>query len=82
VDKFIRATIRTSYHYASSCRIARHGDGGVVNDNLEVYRVRGLRVCDASVFPSITSGHTMAPVIVVGEKYAHLDSILCATVAA
>ncbi|KAJ7192269.1 alcohol oxidase [Mycena pura] len=72
VDKFIRATIRTSYHYTSSCRMARREDRGVVNDNLEVYGVRGLRVCDASVFPCITSGHTMAPVIVVAEKCADL----------
>jgi hypothetical protein len=72
VDQFIRATIRTCYHYASSCRMARREDGGVVNDNLQVYGVRGLRVCDASVFPCITSGHTMAPVIVVAEKCADL----------
>jgi choline dehydrogenase-like flavoprotein len=72
VDKFIRANIRTSYHYASSCRIARREDGGVVNDDLEVYGVRGLPVCDTSVFPCITSSHTMAPAIVVAEKCADL----------
>ncbi|KAJ7157789.1 alcohol oxidase [Mycena filopes] len=72
VDKFIRATIRTCYHYASTCRMARREEGGVVNDDLEVFGVRGLRVCDASVFPCITSGHTMAPVIVVAEKCADL----------
>ncbi|KAF8189769.1 hypothetical protein K438DRAFT_1832072 [Mycena galopus ATCC 62051] len=72
VDKFVRATIRTSYHYASSCRMGRREDGGVVNDNLEVYGIRGLRVCDASVFPCITSRHTMTPVIVVAEKCADL----------
>ncbi|KAJ7721464.1 alcohol oxidase [Mycena metata] len=72
VDKFIRAEIRTCYHYTSTCRMARREDGGVVNDNLEVYGVRGLRVCDASVFPCITSGHTMAPVIAVAERCADL----------
>ncbi|KAJ6498885.1 alcohol oxidase [Mycena sanguinolenta] len=72
VDKFIRANIRTSYHYASSCRMARREEGGVVDDELKVYGIRGLRVCDASVFPNITSGHTMAPVIAVAEKCADL----------
>ncbi|KAJ7033426.1 alcohol oxidase [Mycena alexandri] len=72
VDKFIRATIRTCYHYTSTCRMARREDGGVVNDILEVYGIRGLRICDASVFPCIPSGHTMAPVIVVAERCADL----------
>ncbi|KAJ6558002.1 alcohol oxidase [Mycena capillaripes] len=72
VDKFIRATIRTSYHYSSSCRMAPREDGGVVNDDLEVYGIRGLRVCDTSIFPWITSGHTMAPVIAAAEKCADL----------
>ncbi|KAJ7721459.1 alcohol oxidase [Mycena metata] len=72
VDKFIRAEIRTCFHYTSTCRMARREDGGVVNDNLEVYGVRGLRVCDASVFPCIPSSHTMAPVIAVAERCADL----------
>ncbi|KAJ7368511.1 alcohol oxidase [Mycena albidolilacea] len=60
MDQFIRATIRTCYHYASSLA------------GWHVYGVRGLRVYDASVFPCITSGHTMAPVIVVAERCANL----------
>ncbi|KAJ7247867.1 alcohol oxidase [Mycena haematopus] len=72
VDKFIRGAIRTCYHYASSCRMAPREQSGVVNDELEVYGVRGLRVCDASIFPNITSGHTMAPVIAVAERCADL----------
>ncbi|KAJ6613935.1 alcohol oxidase [Mycena sp. CBHHK59/15] len=72
VDQFIRATIRTSYHYASSCRMASRQEGGVVDDELRVYGVRGLRVCDASVFPCITTAHTQAPVVAVAEKCADL----------
>ncbi|KAJ7095769.1 alcohol oxidase [Mycena belliarum] len=72
VDDYIRANIRTCYHYASTCRMARREDGGVVNDELEVYGVRGLRVCDTSVFPCITSSHTMAPAVVVAEKCADM----------
>lgn len=72
LDKFIRGNLRTAYHYSSSCRMARREEGGVVDDELKVYGVRNLRVCDASVFPSITSGHIMAPVIAVAERCADL----------
>ncbi|KAJ6620157.1 GMC oxidoreductase-domain-containing protein [Mycena sp. CBHHK59/15] len=75
VDQFIRATIRTSYHYASSCKMASRQEGGVVDDELRVYGVRGLRVCDASVFPCITTAHTQAPVVAVAEKCADLMKI-------
>ncbi|KAJ6620163.1 hypothetical protein B0H10DRAFT_1946229 [Mycena sp. CBHHK59/15] len=75
VDQFIRATIRTSYHYASFCRMASRQEGGVVDDELRVYGVRGLRVCDASVFPCIATAHTQAPVVAVAEKCADLMKI-------
>ncbi|KAJ7188972.1 alcohol oxidase [Mycena filopes] len=73
LDEFIRTHLRTCYHYASTCRMAkREGEDGVVDDELRVYGVQGLRVCDASVFPWITSSHTMAPVIAVAERCADL----------
>ncbi|KAJ7449177.1 alcohol oxidase [Mycena latifolia] len=72
LDDFIRSHLRTSYHYSSSCRMAAREEGGVVDDALNVYGVRGLRVCDASIFPCVTSGHTMTPVIAVAERCADL----------
>ncbi|KAJ7148759.1 alcohol oxidase [Mycena crocata] len=72
LDDFIRSHLRTSYHYTSSCRMASREEGGVVDDDLKVYGVSGLRVCDASVFPRIVSAHTMAPVIAVAERCADL----------
>ncbi|KAJ7234405.1 alcohol oxidase [Mycena rebaudengoi] len=72
LDDFIRTNIRTNAHYTSTCRMARREDGGVVDDELRVYGVRGLRVCDASIFPCVTSAHTMAPVIAVAERCADL----------
>lgn len=73
IDDFIRQRIRTTYHYASTCRMAPEDDAktpGVVDDELRVYGVSGLRVCDASVFPQILSAHLQAPVAMVAERCA------------
>jgi choline dehydrogenase len=53
IDKYIRQRIRTTYHYACSCRMMSEYDAvpGVVDDELWVHGVSGLGVCDTSVFP-------------------------------
>ncbi|ESZ89903.1 hypothetical protein SBOR_9715 [Sclerotinia borealis F-4128] len=77
LDKFIRKRIRTTFHYASTCRMVPEHDAtgkapGVVDDELRVYGVKGLRVCDTSVFPRMVSGHLQAPAVMVAEKCADL----------
>lgn len=57
----------TVYHLCSTCRI-----GDVVDADLKVKGVAGLRVADASVFPDIISGNTNAAAIMIGEKAAEM----------
>lgn len=57
---YVRSHLETLYHPTSTARMAPLSDGGVVDPRLRVYGVHGLRVVDASVFPTITSGHTVS----------------------
>lgn len=77
VDNYIHSNIRTSYHYSCTCCMAPEDDErpGVVDDELKVYGIKGLRICDASIFPEIVSTHTMAPAAMVAEKCADLIKI-------
>ncbi|TFK81138.1 GMC oxidoreductase [Polyporus arcularius HHB13444] len=75
LDAFIRSNVRTVFHYTSTCRMGQqpHGERpSVVDAELRVHGVDGLRVCDASIFPEILGAHTMAPVVMVAEKCADM----------
>lgn len=74
IDEHIRKYAQTTYHYSSTCRMAPEDDEkpGVVDDELRVYGVKGLRVADTSIFPQILATHLQAPAVMVGEKCAEL----------
>ncbi|KAH8111789.1 alcohol oxidase [Phellopilus nigrolimitatus] len=72
LEAAVRTRADTLYHPTSTARMAARGAGGVVDARLRVHGVRGLRVADASVFPTIVSGHTAAPTIAVAEKAADM----------
>ncbi|QJP12762.1 FAD-dependent oxidoreductase [Starkeya sp. ORNL1] len=68
----IRARAYSVFHPCGTCRMGPDPADAVVDAELKVHGVDGLRVIDASIFPSIPSGNTNAPAIMVGEKGADL----------
>ncbi len=75
LDSFIREHAESAYHPCGTARMgAADGPMAVVDPELRVIGVEGLRVADSSIFPRVTNGNTNAPSILVGEKAA--DHIL------
>lgn len=68
---FIRRAAETDYHPVGTCRMGSDA-GAVVDAGLRVRGLDNLFVCDSSVMPTIPSGNTNAPSIMVGEKGADL----------
>ena len=71
LDAFIRATCYTAQHPTSTCAMGL-GERSVVDSELRVIGVEGLRVADASVMPTVPGGNTNLPTIMIGEKCADL----------
>jgi choline dehydrogenase len=71
LEQHIRKSLETLYHPVGTCRMG-NDDMAVVDDQLRVKGIRGLRVADASVMPTIVSGNTNAACIMIGEKASDL----------
>jgi choline dehydrogenase len=68
---WLRNNAQTAYHPIGTCRMGQ-GPNSVVDERLRVHGLEGLRIADASVFPTMPSGNTNAPSMMVGEKAADL----------
>ena len=64
---WVRRAAETVYHPVGTCKMGAD-PMAVVDDRLRVHGIAGLRVADASIMPTLTSGNTNAPSIMIGEK--------------
>jgi choline dehydrogenase len=68
MNAYIREKSWTVFHQCGTCRMGSDPATSVVDARLRVHGISGLRVADASIFPTISTGNTNAPAIMVGEK--------------
>ena len=71
VLEHIRNTLHTVYHPVGTCKMGQD-EWAVVDAQLRVHGIKGLRVVDASIMPTVISGNTNAPVIMIAEKAADM----------
>ena len=73
LERYVRQTAVTAHHPCGTCRMgAADDEGAVVDPELRVRGIEGLRVVDASVFPDLLGGNINGPVIMIAEKAADL----------
>jgi choline dehydrogenase len=68
---FIRRSAVTYWHQSCTAKMGRDSMS-VVDNGLKVYGIDGLRIADSSIMPRITTGNTMAPCVVIGERAADM----------
>ena len=71
LDDFIRRAASTFWHPSGTARMGR-SETSVVDGDLKVHGIEGLRIADSSVMPRITTGNTMAPCVIIGERAAEI----------
>jgi choline dehydrogenase len=69
LEDFIRDAASTYHHQTCTAKMGRDSMS-VVDGQLKVYGIENLRIADGSIMPRVTTGNTMAPCIVIGERAA------------
>jgi len=67
LENFVRDTAFGWWHQSGTAKMGRDSMS-VVDSNLKVYGIENLRIADASVMPRVTTGNTMAPCVIIGER--------------
>src|SRR5499427_7426836 len=71
LEQFLRNGLGTHWHQSGTAKMGRDAMS-VVDGKLKVHGVDGLRIADASIMPRVTTGNTMAPCVVIGERAAEI----------
>lgn len=72
IEAYVRQATTTTYHPVGTCKMGPSDDAmAVVDAQLRVHGIEGLRVADASIMPNIIGGNTAAPSMMIGERAAH-----------
>jgi choline dehydrogenase len=69
LENFVRDSVATYWHQTCTARMGRDSMS-VVDAQLKVYGIENLRIADGSIMPRVTTGNTMAPCIIIGERAA------------
>jgi len=71
LENYIRDTVFSFWHQTSTAQMGRHAMC-VVDGFLKVYGVDNVRIADGSIMPRVTTGNTMAPCVIIGERAAEI----------
>ncbi|KAK2601911.1 hypothetical protein QQS21_004502 [Conoideocrella luteorostrata] len=72
IEQWIRQTVGSVAHSLGTCKMAAESKFGVVDKDLNVHGVKGLKVADLSIAPGNVAGNTMNTAVVIGEKAADI----------
>jgi choline dehydrogenase len=71
VESFVRVATSTYWHQTCTAKMGRD-EMSVVDSRLQVYGIDNLRIADGSIMPRVTTGNTMAPCVIIGERAAEM----------
>jgi choline dehydrogenase len=71
LEVFVRNSATTFFHQACTCRMGQD-EGAVVDGQLKVCGIDKLRIADGSIMPRVTTGNTMMPCVIIGERMGQI----------
>lgn len=71
LERFVRDAATSFWHETGTAKMGRDSMS-VVDGNLKVYGIDNLRIADGSIMPQVTTGNTMAPCVIIGERAAEI----------